>query len=166
MAECPVCGKWLKNFFALNGHMRLKGDELHHTYFETHKMEIPKKNTTDIENQLRDLISLVKQQSQDLSKQNEAILLGLKQVIELLVKPNTQSTMPTILQEVKTEIPEKKRQKTPTLAELINKYGNFENVVEYVNYHVIIDILNNDPTLSLSKRFELKDIAFKKWLSQ
>lgn len=161
MVECPVCGKWLKNFFALNGHMRLKGDVSHDTYVETHKMQIPKKYTTDIEKQLQELISLVKEQSQHQSEQNKFILVALKRVIELLIKPNTQSTMPNIQREVKIEIPEKKGEKTLILAELIKKHGNYENVVENVNYFVILDAIDNDASLSLPKRLELKDIAWK-----
>ena len=63
MVYCPVCGKWLKNAFALNGHIRLKEDSLHYTYFENYYKNKVKNNTTIIEKQLQELIGLFKHQN-------------------------------------------------------------------------------------------------------
>lgn len=88
MVECPVCGKWLKHFFALNGHMRLKGDELHRIYFETHKIQNPKKESTDLENQVKDLISVVKQKMENTEKDPTDVKNQVWEFIDLFKKQN------------------------------------------------------------------------------
>lgn len=163
MVECPVCGKWLKNIFALNGHMRLKEDKLPHAYFETHKKQIQKKVTTDIENQLQILISFVKEKGELLETQHDNILLNLVKLVRLLEKINPYPTTPIVQSKVKAEIPEKKEGKIPTFAELIKQYGSFENAVEYVNHWTMLDAIDKNPNLNPSKKWELKDIVWKKW---
>jgi hypothetical protein len=69
MVVYPVCGKWLKNAFALNGHISLKGDNLHQAFFESHKKQIPNKDTANIENQFQKLILLVKEKGDLLETQ-------------------------------------------------------------------------------------------------
>ena len=97
--------------------MRMKGDELHLAYLEAHNKQIPKKNTTDIEKQLLDLASLVKEQGELLAKQHDdLLLLPTKLIKRLLVEPNTLSTTPIVQQEAKTEIPEKKRNENSDMA--------------------------------------------------
>ena len=164
MVECPVCGKWLKTPFALNGHMRLKGDNEHRYYLEKQEMRIPKKDDTKTGEQFRDLISLIKQQKQQLSENNDDIRSLQKQIKELNNKFNTRQTKAIIPLEVKTSTPIKEEKKIPTLAETLKNYNTFDNVLEYVDHWRVLEILNNDPNLSLSKRLELKDKASKHWL--
>ena len=92
MVECPVCGKWLKNIFALNGHIRLKGDNLHHAYFESHKKQIQNKDTTNIENKRQKLILLVKEKGDLLETQYNDLLFILNKVVERLIKSNPNLT--------------------------------------------------------------------------
>jgi len=163
MIECPVCGKWLKTPFALSGHIRLKEDKLHQAYFEIHKKQKQTKNTTDIENQLQELISLVKNQNQHFSQQNEDILLGLNYIVELLKKPNTQLSIPSEQEKKNKEIPEKKEKKFKTYEEVINKYGSFKNALKYLNLIDIQLIIDSDPDLIFSARSKLKEDLYIIW---
>ena len=54
--------------------------------------------------------------------------------------------------------------KTPTWPELIKDYGNAENVIENVDYHILKYIINDDPNLNASQKSDLKDAALKKWI--
>jgi hypothetical protein len=173
MVECPVCGKWLKHVFALNGHIRLKGDDLHHAYFEAHNKQIPKKNITDIENQFEEFKSSFEGLGDYLVKLHEEILSMLNKIeditlrlskVEQFVQSNMHSSKSIIQQEAKTEIPEIKREKTQIFAELIKQYGSFENVLKYVDHWILLDAINKDPNLNLSQKLEYKDIVSKKWL--
>jgi hypothetical protein len=175
MVECPVCGKWLKHVFALNGHIRLKGDDLHHAYFEAHNKQLPKKNITDIENQFEEFRSSFEGLSDYLVKLHEEILSMLKKIeditlrlskVEQFVQSNMHSSKSIIQQEAKIEIPEKKGKKPSTWTELINLYGNEEKAFEKVPYFDLNLIIRYDSTLSRSERDELLDKAYKKWRNE
>ena len=127
-------------------------------------MRIPKKDDTKTGEQFRDLISLIKQQKQQLSENNDDIRSLQKQIKELNNKFNTRQTKAIIPLEVKTRTPIKEEKKIPTLAETLKDYNTFDNVLEYVDHWRVLEILNNDPNLSLSKLLELKDKASKHWL--
>lgn len=163
MVECPVCGKWLKHVFALNGHMRLKGDKLHEAYFETHYKQIAKKDATNIEEQLQMLFSLVKEKGDHLETQNNILLLSLTKLVELLEKFNPQLNKPIMQQEGSREILETKKEKTQTFADLIRQYGSFENVIKYIDHYPLVDIIDKDPYLSTAQKREFRDMSRKNW---
>ena len=72
----------------MNGHKRLKEDELHHAYFVTNKVQIQKKDTTDIENKLQMLISLFKEKSELLVTQYNDLLHILNEIVDQLLRSN------------------------------------------------------------------------------
>jgi DNA-directed RNA polymerase beta' subunit len=181
MVYCPVCGKWLKNAFALNGHIRLKEDALHYTYFENYYKNKSKKNTTITEIQLQELITLFKKQNKKLSKQYDDIFEILQLMNKLFNKfdnklfPPTNQPQPTF-QQLSTiqQIPnfqpsatiqsqpiatesEKKLIRDPTFTELLKKYDDdFEEIYENYDENSILKSVDIDPRLSLEQKKEIK----------